>query len=151
MLNSNMFVEILQHKHLQLFSAKKLYMHFLKKVLSWQTYSGTSVLRKTSTALQLTVQFSPGCKLEDEIHTRCIMEVAIEAQDIRVPAGCRCRGVFSEILLKFLPKVSEEQTLAELIKPLYQLIPQQLLYGWAPHSEFILRQNASLHESFKLD
>lgn len=67
-----------------------LLVHFteLKAIKSSEighTYCGTSALRKVSTALQLTVKFSSGCKLKDEIHTRSIVEVAIETQDVRVP------------------------------------------------------------------
>lgn len=51
------------------------------------TYSGTSVLRKTSTALQLAIQFTFGCKLQDEIHTRGVVKVTIETEDIGMPAG----------------------------------------------------------------
>lgn len=61
---------------------------FDKKYQIWQTYCCTSFLRKTSTALQLAVQFTSGCKLQDEIHTRWVMEVTVEAQDVGVPAGC---------------------------------------------------------------
>lgn len=39
------------------------------------------------TALELAVQLSPGCKLQDEVHTRGIVEVAIESQDVRMPVG----------------------------------------------------------------
>lgn len=57
-------------------------------------YCGTSVLGKTSTALQLTIQFTFGCKLKDEIHTRWVMEVTVETKDIGVPAGHKCKEVF---------------------------------------------------------
>lgn len=50
-------------------------------------YCGTSVLWKTSTALQLTIQLTFGCKLKNEIHTSWVMEVTIETKDVRVPAG----------------------------------------------------------------
>ncbi|KAF3847354.1 hypothetical protein F7725_020382 [Dissostichus mawsoni] len=40
---------------------------------------------KASTALQLTVQFTLGCKLQDEIYTSRVMEVTVEAQNIGVP------------------------------------------------------------------
>lgn len=50
-------------------------------------YCGTSVFRKTSTALQLAIQFTLGCKLKDKIYTRWVMEVTIETEDVGVPAG----------------------------------------------------------------
>jgi len=45
-------------------------VHILQKGLKVGTYCGTSGLRKTHTALQLTVQLTLGCKLQDEIDTR---------------------------------------------------------------------------------
>lgn len=49
-------------------------------------YCSTSVLRKTATALQLTIQFTFGRKLQDEIDSRWVMEVTIETKDVGVPA-----------------------------------------------------------------
>lgn len=69
------------------------------------TYSGTSVLRKTSTALQLAIQFTFGRKLQDEIHTRRVVKVTIETEDIGMPVGQRCREVFREIQMKHLTDI----------------------------------------------
>lgn len=38
-----------------------------------------------STTLQLTVQFSLGRKLKDKIHTRGVVEVTVESQNIGMP------------------------------------------------------------------
>lgn len=54
------------------------------------SYCGTFFLWETSTALQLTIQFSFWGKLKDEIHTRWVMEVTVETEDVGVPVGDKC-------------------------------------------------------------
>lgn len=52
-----------------------------------RSYCSTSVFWETSTSLQLTIQFTFGCKFKDEIHTSRVVEVTVETEDVRVPVG----------------------------------------------------------------
>lgn len=49
------------------------------------SYCRTFVFWETSTTLQLTIQFTFGCKLKDKIHTSRVVEVTVETEDVRVP------------------------------------------------------------------
>ena len=49
------------------------------------THRGAALLIEAATALQLAVKLSLGCKLQDEVNARRVVEVAVEAQDVWVP------------------------------------------------------------------
>ena len=49
------------------------------------THRGAALLVEAATALQLAVKLSLGCKLQDEVNARRVVEVAVEAQDVWVP------------------------------------------------------------------
>jgi uncharacterized protein YunC (DUF1805 family) len=54
-------------------------------VTAGKTHSGTALLVEAATALQLAVKLSLGCKLQDEVNARRIVEVTVEAQYVGVP------------------------------------------------------------------
>lgn len=116
----------------------------LKQLLEFKlkTYCGTSVFRKVSAALQLSVQLSLGCKLKDEVYASWVMEVTIKTEDVGVPGRKHCSCVGHSSKLSDL-KVSDLKWV--ILGPGFATVPAVLKLTWQQDSISTMRTKHTAH------